>query len=103
MSVLRIACAALVLAVAPLAHAQQQADLSLTKVVNYPTAVPGSKLTFTVTARNAGPKAVNSMTVQDKLPTGYTYVSGTVSRGTYSASTGAWQLGLPVNTTATLT
>jgi uncharacterized repeat protein (TIGR01451 family) len=71
--------------------------------VNYPNPVYGSQVTFTVTVLNLGPKTVSSLIVKDKLPTGFTYVSSLVSRGSYNASTGSWQLGLPNSTSATLT
>ena len=57
----------------------QPFDLKITKAVT--TAgpyVPGSTVTYTLTAHNNGPGiAVTGFTVTDKLPTGLTYVSAT--------------------------
>src|SRR5262245_8453581 len=75
---------------ASLAQAAQPADLSLTKTVSNPTPTIGTQVTFTVTVNNAGPGGVQRATVRDKLPTGYTYVSSTPSRGTYNPSNGQW-------------
>src|ERR1044072_3548780 len=68
--------------------AAQPADLSLTKVVSNPAPVIGTQVTFTVTLRNAGPGGAQSVRVRDRLPNGYTFVSATPSRGTYTASNG---------------
>ena len=47
-------------------------------------------MSFTVTLANAGPGPAQRVTVRDRLPTGYTYVSHSASRGTYAPSTGLW-------------
>ena len=71
----------------------QQADLALTKTVNDPTPNVGDTVTFTVTARDAGPSAATGVTVQDLLPAGVTYVSAMPSRGSYNPVTGTWTIG----------
>jgi uncharacterized repeat protein (TIGR01451 family) len=82
----------------------QTADLSLTKVVSNPTPVIGTQVTFTVTLRNGGPGAAQTVKVRDKLPNGYTFVSANVSRGSYNPSTGQWTgLNIPRQSTAQLT
>jgi N-acetylglucosamine-6-sulfatase len=87
----------------PYAQAVQPADLSLTNTVNDPTPVIGSQVTFTITVMNAGPGSVQHMSVRDRLPAGYAFVSSTPSTGTYTASNGYWNgFGLPVNASAQL-
>ena len=45
---------------------------------------PGSTNTYTITVRNTGTVAQSSISVQDVLPAGMTYVSGSVSASFYS-------------------
>ena len=80
----------LALAAAPFAHAQT-ADLSLTMTVSNPTPLVGSQVSFDITVANAGPSNVQRASVRDRLPNGYTYVSHTASKGTYTPSNGAWK------------
>jgi uncharacterized repeat protein (TIGR01451 family) len=84
------------------------ADVSLTKTAQ-PTAlaVDGTTI-FTITVRNDGPGSPN-VSVKDLLPQGATYVSHTVSQGTYNQTTGVWNVGIlqapggnNANVTATL-
>ena len=79
------------------------ADLSIAKTVA-PLAVPaGATVTFTVQVKNLGPDAAASSTVQDMLPSGYTYVSHTVTQGSYVPATGVWNLGTLVSSGAAST
>ena len=81
----------------------QQADLVLTKTVSNPTPNVGDTVTFTVTARDAGPSTATGVTVQDLLPAGVTFVSATPSRGSYNSGTGTWTIGtLNLSTAQTL-
>jgi uncharacterized repeat protein (TIGR01451 family) len=58
-----------------------KADLTLTKT-HTGNAVPGTNLTYNLTATNAGPHASESpLTVTDTLPTGFTYVTGSATNG----------------------
>ena len=57
------------------------ADLAVTKAVNNASPLVGANVTFTVTATNNGPAAVTTATVTDLLPSGYTFVSATPSKG----------------------
>jgi uncharacterized repeat protein (TIGR01451 family) len=75
---------------APLALAQQTADLSVTMTVSNPTPVVGTQVSFDVKVSNAGPAAVQRTTVRDLLPAGYTYASHQASRGTYDPTSGRW-------------
>ncbi len=71
-----------------------QADLQLTKVVDNPTPVSGTNVTFTlVVTNNGGPDAANNIEVTDLLPAGLTYVSATAAQGSYNSGTGVWSVG----------
>jgi uncharacterized repeat protein (TIGR01451 family) len=81
----------------------QQADVGLTKDVSNPTPNVGDTITYTVTARDAGPSAATGVTVQDLLPAGVTFVSDLPSRGSYNSGTGTWTIGnLDLSTAQTL-
>lgn len=76
---------------------QPTADLSLTKSVNRSSPLIGSKVTFEIIVTNNGPNDTTGVQVTDKLPSGYTYDSFTVSTGTYDSATGIWIVGNLVN------
>ncbi len=80
-----------------------QADLSLTKTVDDSTPNVGDNVVFTITAHNVGQPATG-VQVTDLLPTGLSYVSHTVSQGSYNSGTGVWDVGsINNNANATLT
>ncbi|MEG1227977.1 MAG: hypothetical protein RSD71_04700, partial [Flavobacterium sp.] len=76
---------------------QPTADLSITKSVNRSSPLIGSKVTFEIIVTNNGPNDTTGVQVTDKLPSGYTYDSFTVSTGTYDSATGIWIVGNLVN------
>jgi uncharacterized repeat protein (TIGR01451 family) len=79
-------------------------DLSVSKAVSNGTPNVGTNVTFTVVVSNAGPSNATGVVVTDLLPTGYTYVSNTVTQGAYVSGTGVWTVGAVNNgTSATLT
>ena len=69
----------------------QDADLSLTKTVDDQTPDVGANVVFTVSVANAGPSDATGVTVEDDLPSGYSYVSH--SGGSYDSGTGVWSAG----------
>ena len=69
------------------------ADVSITKTAPA-SAIPGSPLTYTLTASNAGPAPADAVTVSDPLPPELTGVSATSSSGTCSVTAGALACGL---------
>jgi uncharacterized repeat protein (TIGR01451 family) len=75
----------------------QQADLALIKLVSDSTPNVGDTITFTVTLTNGGPADATGVQVTDLLPAGLTFVSATVSQGTYTSGTGLWDVGALAN------
>ena len=82
--------------------ALNQADLSLAKTVNNSNPDQGDDITFTITITNNGPSPVNSIEVQDIIPTEFTYShpNFVTSQGTvtFTAGTLEWDLGIFVLT-----
>lgn len=79
-------------------------DLSIAKTVNNQTPLVGSNVVFTILVTNAGPSNATGVTVQDLLPTGYSFVSYTSTSGNYNSTSGVWNAGsILANGTKTLT
>jgi uncharacterized repeat protein (TIGR01451 family) len=74
-----------------------RADVGLTKSASSGTVVIGSTVTYLLTAHNAGPSDATGVQITDQLPAGLTFVSATPAAGTYTASTGVWNIGSLVN------
>jgi len=55
------------------------ADLSLEKSVSPTIAQPGETVAFTLILNNDGPAAATNIRVEDVLPSGYSYVAGSIS------------------------
>lgn len=70
----------------------QAADLSVDKSVDDATPNEGQTITYTITAASAAGSAgdVSSVTVTDSLPAGVTFVSATLSEGSYDPLTDLW-------------
>ena len=81
-------------------------DLAIVKTVDPATALPGQRITFTLTVSNAGPSDATGVSVADTLPPGLTNVNASPSQGTCpTVTTGsvACSLGsLTVDGTATV-
>ena len=79
-------------------------DLGVTKSVNNANPNAGSNVVFTIVVTNNGPRTASNVVVADPLLAGFTYVTSTATRGSYSTNTGNWTVGtLTNNTAATLT
>lgn len=68
-------------------------DLEVTKIVDTPTPVISSPVTFTITVGNMGPDVATGVTVADPLPAGLVYQASTASVGSYDTLTGLWAVG----------
>lgn len=68
-------------------------DLSVTKTVNNPVPDFGESITFTVSAINNGPLNTTNVQVRDLLPSGFSFASLNVSKGSYNIGTGIWAIG----------
>ncbi|MGG5258682.1 CARDB domain-containing protein [Phycicoccus avicenniae] len=60
----------------------RSADVAITKEASTATPVPGSRVTYTVTATNNGPSAATGVVVTDSLPTAFSGLSATTTAGT---------------------
>ena len=69
------------------------ADLTVTKTVGAPAAAPGDTVTYLVTVTNHGPGDMNTIRVDDFLPSGLTHVANTPSQGSYTPLNGRWVVG----------
>jgi uncharacterized repeat protein (TIGR01451 family) len=69
------------------------ADLSVVKTVDRPNASEGDTVRFTVMIHNLGPHQATSVSATDSLPSGLTYVSSSVTQGSYSSASGLWTVG----------
>ncbi len=70
-------------------------DISVSKSVNYSNVCSRGNVIFTISARHNGPSLNNitGLTLHDVLPSGLTYVSSTVTQGSYVSGTGIWSIG----------
>lgn len=81
-----------------------QADLSISKTAAQQTALVGDTVTFDVSVTNSGPSRATDVVVIDEPEDGLDPVDGSPSQGSWSLSTGEWQVGvLDPGETATLT
>ena len=78
------------------APAPAAVDVAITKRVDSATPLVGSNVTFTLTATNHGPDTATSVTVNDPLPAGLTYMSSRPS-GAYNSTTHVWAIGTLAN------
>ncbi|MCP4945456.1 MAG: DUF11 domain-containing protein, partial [Planctomycetaceae bacterium] len=75
----------------------QQIDLSVTKVVDNERPNVGDLVHFTVSLTNSRATEATGVSVKDPLPAGLKYQSHIVSRGSYSGSSGVWNVGQVAN------
>ena len=74
------------------ANGDPDVDLELTKTVDKDEAFENEMVTFTILLVNNGPDAANAK-VTDLLPVGLAYDSYIATQGTYSSSSGLWDVG----------
>ncbi len=71
----------------------ESSDISVAKSVDNLTPNIGESVVFTVVVNNSGPNPADNLIVTDLLPSGFTYASHTVDRGSYVSGTGVWSIG----------
>lgn len=71
----------------------ETADIAITKIANKSQAIVGENITYTLVATNNGPKTATNIKVIDQIPSGLSFVSSNPSIGTYTSSTGIWDIG----------
>ncbi|WP_029277763.1 tandem-95 repeat protein [Pedobacter borealis] len=88
----------------PVTVALCNVERSITKTVDDQDPSINSTVRFTLTASNSGVGTALGVSVNDLLPSGFTFISSVASAGTsYSGSTGLWNIGsLGPNGSATL-
>ena len=69
-------------------------DLRVTKSVDEPLPLEGDSIVYTVRVLNLGPSNTSGVQVTDLLPPGISYVSHTVTQGTYTSGSGLWNVGV---------
>jgi uncharacterized repeat protein (TIGR01451 family) len=72
-------------------------DIQVTETVNNSAPLMGQNVTFTVTAKNAGPSTANGVVLTSSLPSGLNHVSNVPSQGSYTPGTGTWNVGTLAN------
>ncbi len=73
---------------------ENDADLSVTKVVDDATPTEQQTIVYTITvASPVGAAQATNVSLTDLLPSGVTYVSDNPSQGTYVPGTGVWTIG----------
>jgi gliding motility-associated-like protein len=84
---------------------KEEVNISITKQIDNTNPVVGTNVIFTITLINSGPSTATNVVVTDNLPSGYEYVSSTVTKGVDNiATTGTWLVGILFNNeSATLT
>lgn len=86
---------------------EPSSDLSLTKTISTATPVIGDDVVFSLKVTNSGPNSVSNVSVEDILPSGYTFLSHDGATITaYDNSSGIWsisELGKGSNTTLNIT
>lgn len=70
----------------------ESADIGISKIVDDNQPIEAQTITFTVIVANNGPKAATNIVITDQIPSGLTFVSATPSVGTYSNTTGIWNI-----------
>ena len=69
----------------------------MTKTVDDPTPNVGDTVTFTLTVTNGGPSIATNVQITDIVPTGYTYVTGSMTGGDTRNESGAPTLVWTIN------
>ena len=69
------------------------ANLGVSKTSNRTTANVGDEIIYTIVVTNTGPENATSVVLTDILPSGISFSTSTASIGSYSTTTGIWNIG----------
>lgn len=69
-------------------------DLTVSKTVNNESPFVGDQVVFTISVSNTGLDTFNDLLVDESLPSGFEYISSTVSHGNYNNLNGDWNIPL---------
>lgn len=84
--------------------AANDSSLSLSKGADKTTAFTGDAVVFTLTVQNSSSQADTALVVEDILPLGLSFASGSASAGSFDSATGRWSIpSLASGASATLT
>ncbi len=75
----------------------ESADIQIAKIVDNAVPIEGDFINYTISVTNQGPKNATNLKIIDQLPSGVTFQSANPSVGTYTNSTGIWNIGTFVN------
>jgi uncharacterized repeat protein (TIGR01451 family) len=70
----------------------QQANLSLTKIINNPSPIVGEIVTFTISLNNAGPDSAQNIVIEDAIPNGYGNIVNISNSGVLANDTINWDV-----------
>ncbi|WP_123947462.1 T9SS type B sorting domain-containing protein [Flavobacterium reichenbachii] len=68
-------------------------DLEIKQTVDIASPCVNSNVEFTIKVSNLGVNNATGLSVDDLLPSGFTYLSSVPSTGTYNAASGVWSIG----------
>ena len=74
-------------------HPIPEADLEVTKMVDFSAVALGDQLTFTMTVLNRGGTPATGVVLRESLPEGLVF-NNAVGPGTYDEATGLWDIGI---------
>ena len=75
----------------------QSIDLAVVKTVDDAFPNEGATVTYTIALANSGITTATNVELTDVLPVGVTYVSSSVTTGSYTSGTGVWAVGSIAN------
>ncbi len=78
--------------IAAVTFATPVADLSLTQTVDNATPNRNDRVTFTIVIMNSGPDTATNIVVNDRLPTTFNFVDSSTTVGTYTSTSGTWNI-----------
>lgn len=69
------------------------AEVAVTSTMSNNEPSPATSVTYTINVKNNGPQATTGVSLNNQLPSGFTYQSHNTATGTYNSGTGIWTIG----------